>query len=165
MVPSGGCANLGDVVFPSLLEVERVIRAGWSSETCDPLALDEWSPETPARGQCAVTALIVQELFGGELLLAEVHYPDGSRQGLHYWNRLGNGLELDLTREQFLESETVQAPVPVDRPADLTRGRLFPQYRALAALVRSGLAAATPRDAARTGGPASGPATAGARGA
>ena len=109
------------MVFASLLEVERVIRAGWSSETCDPLALDEWSPEAPARGQCAVTALIVQELFGGDLLLAEVHYPDGSRQGLH--------------------------------------------YRALAAAVRSGLAAATPRDAGRTGGPASGPATAGARGA
>jgi hypothetical protein len=80
-----------DMVFRSLVDIERVIRSGWSEQTCDPVALAEWSTDNPARGQCAVTALVVQDLLGGELLLAEVRNADGSRQGLHYWNRLANG--------------------------------------------------------------------------
>ena len=123
--------------FGSLAEIERAIRASWSEETCDPV--DEWSPGNPPRGQCAVTALVVQDLFGGELLLAEVRYPDGSRQGLHYWNRLPGGAELDLTREQFAPSEHVQAPEVIARPQDLTHGRLWPQYRALSAAVQAAL--------------------------
>lgn len=123
----------------SFADVERVIRSSWSEETCDPVDLASWSPEAPARGQCAVTALIVQEFLGGDLLLAEVRNADGSRQGLHYWNRLPDGTELDLTREQFTASETIQAPDVVPRPADLSRGRLFPQYQALASAVRAGL--------------------------
>ena len=121
----------------SFADIEHVIRASWSAETCDPVALAEWSPQTPARGQCAVTALIVQEFLGGDLLLAEVRNSDGSRQGLHYWNRLPDGTELDLTREQFAASEIVQAPDVIPRPPDLSRGRLFPQYQALARAVRS----------------------------
>lgn len=113
----------------SFADIEHVIRSSWSEETCDPLALPGWSPETPARGQCVVTALIVQEFLGGDLLLAAVRNDDGSRQGLHYWNRLPDGTELDLTREQFAESETIQAPYVVPRPSDLTRGRLSPSTR------------------------------------
>jgi hypothetical protein len=42
-----------------------------------------------------VTALILQDLFGGELLRCKV----GNIS--HYWNRLPGGIELDFTREQF----------------------------------------------------------------
>ncbi len=50
-------------------ELERC----WSADTsADP---DGWSPENPAWGQCAVTALVVQDRFGG--------------------------IEIDLTRQQF----------------------------------------------------------------
>jgi hypothetical protein len=122
-----------------LTEIEAAIRASWSAETCDPVDRDVWSPANPSRGQCAVTALVVQDLCGGELLLAEVRYADGSRQGVHYWNRLPGGVELDLTREQFHPGEHVQAPEAVERPADLTRGRLWPQYRTLSVAVRAAL--------------------------
>jgi hypothetical protein len=67
------------MVFRSLADIETVIRSSWSEKTCDPVDLREWSPETPARGQCGVTALVVQDLLGGELLVAEVHNADGSR--------------------------------------------------------------------------------------
>jgi uncharacterized protein (DUF952 family) len=127
------------VLFRSLADIERAIRVSWSRETCDPVDAEVWSAENPSRGQCAVTALVVQDLLGGELLLAEVHYPDGSRQGLHYWNRLGEGVELDLTREQFAPDEAVQAAETAERPADLTTGRLYPQYQALSRAVRAGL--------------------------
>jgi hypothetical protein len=128
------------MVFESLADIERVIRSCWSEQTCDPV--DEWSAENPARGQCAVTALVVQDLLGGELLLAEVLYADGSRQGVHYWNRLVGGVEVDLTRDQFSATEIVQGPDVVPRPPDTSSGRLAPQYQALATAVRARLARA-----------------------
>jgi hypothetical protein len=59
-------------------------------------------------------ALVVHDLFGGELLEAEVHFRDGSRQGFHYWNRLA-GVDVDLTREQFASHEVVQDSHVIDR--------------------------------------------------
>jgi hypothetical protein len=129
----------GEMVFRSLAGIECVIRSSWSELTCDPVALAEWSPERPARGQCAVTALVVQDLLGGELLLAEVRNADGSRQGVHYWNRLAGGLEVDLTRDQFSATEIVQEPNVVPRPPDTRVGRLAAQYAALASAVRARL--------------------------
>jgi hypothetical protein len=133
------------VPLGSLAELEAVIRSSWSERTCDPLDVDDWSPANPARGQCAATALVVQDLLGGELLIAEVRNADGSRQGVHYWNRLGEGVELDLTREQFTPGEVVQAPETVARPPDTSVGRLAGQYRALANAVRAALQRGTQR--------------------
>lgn len=71
----------------------RDIRLAWSKDTSsDP---EGWGPENPAYGQCAVTALVVQDKLGGVLLRAKVG--DVS----HYWNRTDHGDEIDLTREQF----------------------------------------------------------------
>jgi hypothetical protein len=135
-------------VTPSRPEVERAVRRSWSPASCDPVDLPDWSPANPARGQCGATALVVQDLLGGELLEAEVRNADGSRQGVHYWNRL-DGEALDLTREQFAAGEVVQAPVVVERPRDLSGARTVAQYRALAAAVRAALsqAAAAPSGA------------------
>jgi hypothetical protein len=127
------------MVFRSLADIEAVIRSSWSEKSCDPVDLTEWSAENPARGQCAVTALVVQDLLGGELLLAEVHSADGSRQGVHYWNRFPHGVEVDLTREQFTQSEVIQAPTVVPRPPDPSVGRLAAQYQGLASEVRAAL--------------------------
>jgi hypothetical protein len=128
-----------DMIFRSFADIEALIRSSWSDRSCDPVDLPEWSPENPARGQCAVTALVVQDLLGGELLLAEVHNADGSRQGVHYWNRFADGVEVDLTRGQFTRSEVIQAPTVVARPPDPSVGRLAPQYQALFNEVRAGL--------------------------
>jgi hypothetical protein len=70
---------------------------------------DEWSEENPARGQCGVTALVVQELLGGEILVANV-LRDGVRVDRHAWNRLGSGLTLDLRRSQFRRGEELEEP-------------------------------------------------------
>ena len=65
----------------------------WSRETSsDPV---NWSDSNPAYGQCAVSALVIQSVMGGDLLRAKV----GSVS--HYWNRLSCGIELDVTRGQF----------------------------------------------------------------
>jgi hypothetical protein len=57
--------------------------------------------------ECDSRRLVVQDRLGGELLIAEVHEADGSRQGVDYWNRLPDGRELDLTREQIRRGEVL----------------------------------------------------------
>jgi hypothetical protein len=110
----------------SIEEVAAAIASSWQAASSnDP---DNWSPENPSHGQCAVTALAVQELLGGDLLRADVHGVS------HYWNRLRSGEELDLTRSQF--PSFAPGPVAV-RERDYVLG--FPdtayRYRLLWGLV------------------------------
>ncbi len=98
----------------TLVEIEDAIRASWGPDTVDPD--DGWDPANPARGQCDVTTLVVHDLFGGELLSADV-YRDGERVDGHMWNRLPGGLELNLTREQFVDGQEIGEPVASARPA------------------------------------------------
>lgn len=115
------------MVKPTRAQLERAVRAAWSRDTCDPVDVGDWSPANPARGQCGVTALTINDFLGGELLLAEVLRADGTRQGVHWWNRLPDGTEIDLTREQFASHELVQQPRALARPPGLP-GRAAEQY-------------------------------------
>ena len=99
----------------TLADIERAVRAGWSADTCDPVDRADWHPGNPARGQCGPTALVLHDLFGGELVLGEVLVA-GERTGVHWWNRFGTGLEVDLTREQFRPDEEVVGGRVVERP-------------------------------------------------
>jgi hypothetical protein len=88
-------------------DVSKIIAACWNRRTSyDPTG---WSTTNPAWGQCAVTALVVQDLFGGVVLRGFVNGIE------HYWNRLPNESEVDLTRAQFPEKCEVAAVVPVSR--------------------------------------------------
>jgi hypothetical protein len=119
----------------TLADVETAVRNAWSVETCDPVDVPDWHPGNPARGQCGTTALVLHDLLGGDLLLAEVRHSTGKRQGVHYWNRLPGGLEVDLTRGQFQDGEVIgparavtRRPGPPRRAADrylLLRDRVY----------------------------------------
>ncbi len=104
-------------------EIETAVRAAWSLDTCDPADVDDWSPANAARGQCGSTTLTVNDLLGGELLVAEVLYTDGTRQGFHWWNRLPDGSEVDLTREQFGAARTRPAAAPRRAPRGSSAAR------------------------------------------
>src|SRR3990172_8015006 len=82
-----------------LKSLEKLLRESWSKETCYPSCVNEWTSDNPALGQCAVTALVVQDYFGGDLLYCKHNH--------HYWNRLPNNREIDLTREQFPQGTTI----------------------------------------------------------
>lgn len=125
----------------SLAAAAVAIRSAWCRDTCDEADVDAWSPANPARGQCGVSALTLQDLLGGDLLLAEVLHPDGSQQGWHYWNRLPDDREVDLTREQFAPTEVVQQPRLVVRPLGAP-GRSARQYLRLRQAVLDALGAA-----------------------
>lgn len=70
-------------------EVQRTLRKAWSLSTSS-----QWTPNNPAAGQCNVTALLVHELFGGELLKTPL--PAGD----HFYNRI-EGRRYDFTASQF----------------------------------------------------------------
>ncbi|MGW8066663.1 YunG family protein [Streptomyces ziwulingensis] len=100
-----------------LLTLDRALRAGWAAGTCSPddLARAGWRPGNPAWGHCDITALVVNDVFGGDLMVGEVHQA-GEQHGFHWWNRLPSGVELDLTREQFQNGQSVSAARAVTRP-------------------------------------------------
>ncbi|WP_117208367.1 YunG family protein [Allorhizocola rhizosphaerae] len=87
-------------------DLVEAIRRSWDEQTCDPVDLP-WSPDNPSRGQCGVTALVLHDLLGGDLVVGEVRYASGDRQGWHTWNRLPDGTFVDLTRQQFGPDELV----------------------------------------------------------
>ncbi|MFE9582905.1 hypothetical protein ACFYO1_41490 [Nocardia sp. NPDC006044] len=104
--------------------IEQALRDSWAADTCSPddVARAAWDLGNPAWGHCDITALVLHDVFGGELLLGEV-YLDGERRGYHWWNQLPDGTEVDLTREQFRLGETVTNRRIVHRPPGPLRRR------------------------------------------
>jgi mutator protein MutT len=100
----------------TLPELRTAIEAAWGPDTCDPSDLAFWHEGNPSHGQCGPTALVVHDVFGGELMLGEVHV-GAETQGFHWWNRLPDGTEVDFTRQQFTQQEVVTLLRPRIRPA------------------------------------------------
>lgn len=76
-------------------DVYTVLRKAWSKETAYPSCQSEWVPSDPSYGQCAVTAMLVHDMFGGT-----IHRIRVSGGGTHYFNMIA-GHYIDLTIEQF----------------------------------------------------------------
>jgi hypothetical protein len=107
------------------------IRASWAPDTASDPAV--WSPATPAIGQCAITALIIQDELGGDLLRCPA--PGSS----HYWNLLPDTREIDLTREQFADGLDVVDVQVRDRGYVLSFPATDRRYNVLRQRVRSQL--------------------------
>ena len=69
----------------------------WSAQTSS--RPDQWSNENPARGQCVVSSLIIQDLHSGELRKYKTTY-EGIPEN-HYCNVLPIGAELDSAKNQY----------------------------------------------------------------
>ncbi|WP_311209033.1 MULTISPECIES: hypothetical protein [unclassified Aeromicrobium] len=128
MLPQAS-STAADLTAPAgVAELAGALRRAWGPDTCAPEDRSAWHPGNPARGQCITTVLVVHDHLGGELVRGEVHV-DGERVDFHWWNRLPDGSEVDLTREQFSPHEIVSGGTTVARPAD--PGRVAPQYAVL----------------------------------
>ncbi len=91
----------------TLSGIEAALCASWGPDTAfASVPYMARGLEQPSRGQCGTTALVIQELLGGELMVADVEC-DGQVEGVHYWNVMLGGLELDLTRDQFVPPESL----------------------------------------------------------
>ena len=69
---------------------EALIKS-WSIETSS-----KWTIENPAKGQCGVTALVVQDIYRGEIKKTKV------REAWHFYNFI-DGQRFDFTEVQFNE--------------------------------------------------------------
>jgi len=88
-------------VIPRELEIAEMLGKSWCGETS---GSNDWSPYNPSLGQCAITALLIQDIFGGTLLRCEMLDCEGKYVGGHYWNKLPGGMEVDFTMDQFVHT-------------------------------------------------------------
>ncbi len=72
-----------------LADLRIAVAKAWSFATAK-----QWTAENPAAGQCNVTAIVVQELVGGEILKTAPGIGD------HFYNRI-DGRRHDFTASQF----------------------------------------------------------------
>ena len=84
--------------------VQRRLRRAWSVRSSG-----RWREDAPALGQCSVTALLLHDRYGAEILSTPTPW------GRHFYNRI-DGERLDLTAEQFAALGSAP-PAYRDRPA------------------------------------------------
>lgn len=77
-------------------EIIEKLRVSWSAETA--FEASAWTPDNPARGQCAVSSLLVQDLLGGEIVRFAVEYHGAHEK--HFANSVNGGL-IDTTMSQY----------------------------------------------------------------
>lgn len=73
-----------------------------------------WSKENPLWGNCAVVALVAQNLFGGELRRASLNGTPFAELRSHYWNAFPDGTMEDFTASQFQENYPITGNTPVE---------------------------------------------------
>lgn len=74
--------------------LKQLLSEVWSYNTCSPSLRVFWNENNPSLGQCAITALVVNDYFGGKIMRCM------SPTGSHYYNLI-DGKIIDLTAEQF----------------------------------------------------------------
>lgn len=79
----------GRITDQEIRRMSALLHEAWSLESSS-----LWTPECPAKGQCGVTSLVMQERYGGDILKTDI---EGS---WHYYNRIG-GRRIDFTAPQF----------------------------------------------------------------
>jgi hypothetical protein len=77
----------------TISQIDKALASAWSSETTDPESKENWSDENIALGQCAVTSVLIYDLFGGRMIYDKANF--------HNWNEFPDGSQHDFTRMQF----------------------------------------------------------------
>lgn len=70
-------------------ELLKALKKSWSIQSSS-----KWRLDNPAKGQCGVTALVVNDILGGEI------YKTWLDEGWHFYN-IVDGDRKDFTQEQF----------------------------------------------------------------
>ncbi len=83
--------------FADPADLYHAVKRAWAPETVS----TAFDPANPCRNQCAVTALAVQRLMGGEIVKTR------TRGGTHFYNLI-DGRYWDLAADQFDE------PIPYE---------------------------------------------------
>ena len=95
-------SNQKELPFSNLSDLyAMILERGWTSNTC--FSKDLWNEENPAIGQSAVTALLVQKYFGGEIMCFDY----SNRK--HYYNCI-NTYYFDLNFNELNDTRKVGYP-------------------------------------------------------
>lgn len=88
-----------------LTDIERAVRSSWGADTSPPEFRSRWRPDNPARGQCGVTAMVLNDLLvtGGTVI---------PRPPMTEWRRLRE--EYELLRSRVLEKLNSLPPMAND---------------------------------------------------
>lgn len=85
----------GNDHLKTIEDLYNVLNECWCKETAYPSCQADWTEDDPSYGQCAITAMLVNDMFGGT-----IHRIKLNGGGTHYFSKI-NGNYIDLTREQF----------------------------------------------------------------
>ncbi|MEV2226647.1 integrase core domain-containing protein [Nocardia vinacea] len=96
--------------------IRAALEQSWSVDTS---AASGWTEANRAKGQCAVTACVVQDYLGGEILNTTATLPSGETVS-HYFNLVDGGI-VDLTRPQFPDTTRFSKPKPKKKGFASTR--------------------------------------------
>jgi hypothetical protein len=107
------------MTFATPIDLYHVVKRAWSADTI----ATPFDPANPCRNQCAVTALAVHQLFGGDIVTT------ATKGGTHFYNRI-DGRYWDLAADQFDE------PIPYEnRPSTVAEAHEHATPAQLAALL------------------------------
>lgn len=76
-------------------EIYKILEKSWSAETCFPNGQKLWTEENPSFGQCAITALVLNDLLGGKIMRCMCGKTS------HYYNFINDEI-VDFTKDQFI---------------------------------------------------------------
>lgn len=102
----------------SLAQLHIALTVSWTAQTASSLVA--WTPHNPSSGQCAVSALVLQDYCGGEIRRCVVAGTP------HYFNRIDDQV-VDSTAAQFgtvaidYDTATVRSRHRILRHADTRR--------------------------------------------
>lgn len=94
---------------PSLENIIEALHDSWTAETS--YIPSVWSKDNPARGQCVVSSLVLNDYFEGDFQKYKVY---GEVQETHYCNRLWGDTLVDSTGRQYDGFEIRLEPVEMD---------------------------------------------------
>lgn len=84
-------------MLKAMIKLRDLFEKCWCEQTI--WRKNEFDSERLSAGQCYVTSLVLYDIFGGDLISAEIFRDDKYQS--HYWFRLPDGMEFDLTSDQF----------------------------------------------------------------
>jgi hypothetical protein len=106
------CLEKKEVERRDLAFLKAALMRSWRSDTSSSPKV--WNTANPMLGQSAVTALIVQDYFGGKLVKVDV-FRGGKQSDSYHYNELDDGKRVDLTHGQFVDGITFGPKEYVER--------------------------------------------------
>ena len=97
----------------NIKNIQKVLLECYSKDLCYPKIQDDWNNENKCFGMCAITSLIINDYFGGDICKI---YVDGIS---HYFNLIEDKI-IDLTSSQFNHEIDYKNYQIIDRQKILT---------------------------------------------